>query len=139
MTADPRLIDLPRVLDERGNLSFAEEGAQIPFEVRRVYWIYDVPGGQERGSHAFRETAEVVIALSGSFEVVLHDGVTEQVFALRRSYVGLIVPPMWWRSLRDFSTNSVALILASTPYDDTDYIRDFAEFVRLRAAGAGRP
>lgn len=125
---EPRTLELPRILDVRGNLSFLQEGDQIPFAVRRVYWIYDVPGGEIRGSHAFKRTEEVIIALSGSFEVALSDGRVEKIFPLKRSYMGLYVPQMLWRTLRDFSTNSVALILASTPYDETDYIRDFEEF-----------
>ena len=129
--AEPHLLELPRVFDHRGNLSFLQTPDQIPFEVRRAYWIYDVPGGEMRGSHAFRETAEVVIALSGSFEVALHDGSEEHVFSLNRSYVGVYVPRMLWRTLRNFSTNSLAFILASTDYDENDYIRDFAEFRRL--------
>ncbi|WP_149112890.1 sugar 3,4-ketoisomerase [Limnoglobus roseus] len=128
----PRSLELPRILDARGNLSFLQEGNQVPFAVRRVYWIYDVPGGEVRGSHAFRNTEEIVLALSGSFEVVLHDGEAERVYPLKRSYVGLYVPQMLWRTLRDFSTNSVALILASTPYDENDYVRDFDEFHQLR-------
>ena len=123
-----RLLELPRILDERGNLSFLQENDQIPFQVQRVYWIYDVPGGEIRGSHAFRETEEVIIALSGSFDVVLHDGDNERAFSLNRSYTALYVPQMLWRTLRNFSTNSLALILASTEYDETDYIRDFDEF-----------
>lgn len=127
----PRLIDLPRVLDERGNLSFAQDDDHIPFRTRRVYWIYDVPGGEIRGSHAFRRTEELVIALSGSFDVVLHDGTNESIYPLNRSYIGLHVPRMLWRTLRNFSTNSVALIVASTEYDEADYIRDFDEFRTL--------
>ena len=126
-----RLLELPRILDRRGNLSFLEEDAQIPFEVRRVYWIYDVPGGELRGSHAFRKTDEIIIALSGSFDVVLHDGTAERTWSLNRSYVGLYVPKMLWRTLQNFSTNSVALILSSTNYYEDDYIRDFDEFSRL--------
>lgn len=126
-----RLLELPRILDHRGNLSFLERNNQIPFEVRRVYWIYDVPGGEIRGSHAFRNTDEIVIALSGSFDVALDDGCNENVFSLKRSYVGVYVPRMLWRTLRNFSTNSLAFILASTDYDENDYIRDFAEFRRL--------
>lgn len=124
----PHLIELPQFLDDRGNLSALQEGDQIPFQSRRIYWIYDVPGGQIRGSHGFRNTQEIVIALSGSFDVVLHDGHTESIFPLNRSYTALYVPQLVWRTLRNFSTNSVALILASTEYDETDYIRDFDEF-----------
>lgn len=131
-----RLFDLPRILDERGNLSFLQEKDQVPFDIRRVYWIYDVPGGEERGSHAFRLTDEIVIALSGSFDVVLHDGQTEFTHSLNRSYNALHVPRMHWRTLRNFSTNSLALILASTEYDATDYLRDFDEFRRVRSLAA---
>ena len=130
-SAIPRLIDLPKIPDPRGNLSFLQSPEQIPFQIRRVYWIYDVPGGEMRGSHAFRETEEIIVALSGSFEVALHDADTERTWTLNRSYVGLYVPQLLWRSLRNFSTNSLALILASTDYDEDDYIRDFEEFRRL--------
>ena len=128
-----RTLDLPRILDERGNLSYLQESDQIPFPVRRVYWIYDVPGGEIRGSHAFRETEEVIVALSGSFDVVLQDGRTEEVYSLSRSFQGLYVPRMLWRTLRNFSTNSVALILASTEYNEADYVRDFDQFREQRA------
>jgi hypothetical protein len=127
----PKLISLPKVPDPRGNLSFAQVEDQLPFDVCRVYWIYDVPGGELRGSHAFRETEEIIIALSGSFEVVLHDGAQERSWSLNRSYVGLYVPRMIWRTLRNFSTNSVALNVASTYYNEDDYIRDFETFRRL--------
>lgn len=125
-----KLIELPRILDDRGNLSFLQHNEQIPFVVRRAYWIYDVPGGELRGSHAFRKTQEIIIALSGSFDVVLHDGADEQAFSLNRSYVGLYVPQLLWRTLKNFSTNSLALILASTDYDEADYIRQFEEYRR---------
>lgn len=127
----PQLIDLPRFFDPRGNLSFIEEDTHLPFKIRRVYWIYDVPGGEHRGSHAFRETEELIIALSGSFDVVLHDGEQEHRFSLNRSYYGVYVPRMMWRMLEDFSTNSLALIIASTDYSETDYIHDFNEFKNL--------
>ena len=132
MSVGPRLITIPKIDDARGNLSFLQQPETIPFEICRVYWISDVPGGESRGSHAFRETDEVVIALSGSFDVVLHDGNAELTKSLNRSYTGFYVPKMLWRTLRNFSTNSVALVLASTNYDETDYIRDFDEFCRLR-------
>jgi len=128
---EPRLINLPTFLDPRGNLSFIEEDTHLPFKIRRVYWIYDVPGGEHRGGHAFRETEELIVALSGSFDVVLHDGQTEHRFSLNRSYYGVYVPKMMWRMLENFSTNSLALIIASTDYDETDYIRDFVEFKTL--------
>jgi oxalate decarboxylase/phosphoglucose isomerase-like protein (cupin superfamily) len=126
------LIELPRFLDERGNLSFIEEDIHLPFRVQRVYWIYDVPGGEKRGGHAFRDTAELIVALSGSFDVVLHDGEKEQRFHLNRSYYGVLVPKMYWRMLENFSTNSLALITASTKYAEEDYIRSFDEFHRLK-------
>ena len=113
---DVRLIELPKFLDARGNLSFAEEGSQIPFPIRRTYWIYDVPGGEERGAHAFRKNQEVVIALSGAFDVVVDDGTAQKTFSLKRSYYALYIPSGLWRSLDNFSTNSVALIVASTLY-----------------------
>lgn len=128
---DPVLIDLPKFLDLRGNLSFIEEDTHLPFKIRRVYWIYDVPGGERRGGHAFRETEELIMALSGSFDVVLNDGEKEFRFPLNRSYYGLFIPKMMWRMLENFSTNSLALIIASTDYSDTDYIRDFNEFTSL--------
>jgi hypothetical protein len=126
-----RMIDLPKIEDPRGNLSFIEEFKHVPFEIKRVYWIYDVPGGEFRGSHAFKNTHEFIIALSGSFDIVLHDGKTELKFPLNRSYFGLYVPNMIWRKIENFSTNSLALIVASTEYKETDYIRDFAEFLSL--------
>jgi len=129
---DPVLIDLPKFLDLRGNLSFIEEDTHLPFKIRRVYWIYDVPGGEHRGGHAFRETEEMIVALSGSFDVVLHDGHKEYRFSLNRSYYGVFVPKMMWRMLENFSTNSLALIIASTDYDEKDYIREFEEFKKLK-------
>jgi hypothetical protein len=126
-----KLINLPKILDDRGNLSFLEEGNHIPFKIRRIYWIYDVPGGEFRGSHAFRKTEEMIIALSGSFDVLLHDGDEERRFHLNRSYYGVYVPNMIWRKLENFSTNSLALILSSTPFEQGDYIRDFDEFIRM--------
>jgi len=126
-----KLINLPKILDERGNLSFIEEGTHLPFKIRRTYWIYDVPGGEMRGAHAFKETEELIVALSGSFDVILHDGATERRFSLNRSYYGLYVPKMIWRRLENFSTNSLALILSSTRYNKDDYIRDFNQFISL--------
>lgn len=126
-----QLIHLPKIEDARGNLSFIEEENHIPFRIQRVYWIYDVPGGEIRGSHAFRKTQEFILALSGSFDVVLHDGKNECKFSLNRSYFGVYVPQMIWRKLENFSTNSLALIMASTYYDEKDYIRDFERFKLL--------
>ena len=126
------LIKFPCVPDKRGSLSFIEDNKHIPFKIKRVYWIYDVPGGATRGSHAFYTNEECIIALSGSFEVVLHNGVKETSFTLNRSYHGILVPKLTWRKIENFSTNSLALILASTTYMAEDYIRDFHEFLTLR-------
>jgi hypothetical protein len=125
------IINFPKIEDYRGNLSFIEEGNHIPFEIRRVYWIYDVPGGEFRGSHAFRETEEMIVALSGSFDIVLTDGIYEHRYSLNRSYYGIYLPKMIWRKLENFSTNSLALIVASTDYSEADYIRDYDEFLKL--------
>jgi oxalate decarboxylase/phosphoglucose isomerase-like protein (cupin superfamily) len=122
------LIALPKYLDDRGNLSFLEENRHIPFKIRRAYWIYDVPGGEIRGAHAFRAAREFIIALSGSFDVILHDGKAESRFTLNRSFYGLYVPKMTWRTLENFSTNALCLVLSSTPFDESDYIRDFHVF-----------
>ena len=125
---EARIIHLPKIVDNRGNLSFIEESHHIPFKIERTLWIYDVPGGENRGGHAFRETEEFIVALSGSFDVVLNDGEKEQFFQLNRSYYGLYVPKRMWREMRNFSTNSLALVMASTPYDADDYIRDYEQF-----------
>jgi oxalate decarboxylase/phosphoglucose isomerase-like protein (cupin superfamily) len=127
----PAIINLPKFLDPRGNLSFIEEDSHIPFKVKRVYWIYDVPGGEYRGAHAFKKTEELIVALSGSFDVVLHDGKTEHRYHLNRSYYGLYIPKLHWRMLENFSTNSLALIIASTDFDGKDYVRDFNDFLNL--------
>lgn len=124
-----KIINLPKIIDNRGNLSFAEELNHIPFKIERVYWIYDVPGGEIRGGHAYKENQEFIIALSGSFDVVLDDGKEKQIFSLNRSYYGLYVPKGMWRQMQNFSTNSLALILASTTYDENDYIYDYDEFL----------
>lgn len=126
-TQIPQMISLPKILDDRGNLSFIESENHIPFKIRRSYWIYDVPGGQLRGSHAFKKQHELIVALSGSFDVVLHNGKEETRYSLRRSYYGLYVPPMHYRTLDNFSTNSVALVLSSETYDPNDYIWDLEE------------
>ena len=126
----PIIINLPKILDERGNLSFVEELKHIPFKIERTYWIYDVPGGEKRGGHAYKNNKEFIIALSGSFDVVLDDGKKKQVFSLNRSYYGLYVPQGLWREMNNFSTNSLALVLASTPYDTNDYIYDYEAFKR---------
>ena len=126
-TQIPQMISLPKILDDRGNLSFIESENHIPFKIRRSYCIYDVPGGQLRGSHAFKKQHELIVALSGSFDVVLHNGKEETRYSLRRSYYGLYVPPMHYRTLDNFSTNSVALVLSSETYDPDDYIWDLEE------------
>ena len=117
---------MPKIFDKRGNLSFIEGRNHLPFEIRRTYWIYDVPGGEVRGGHAYRENEEFVVALSGSFDVVLHNGVQQRRFSLNRSYY---IPKMTWRTLENFSTNALALVLSSTVYDPEDYIRTFDEFI----------
>jgi hypothetical protein len=127
----PALIDLPKFLDLRGNLSFVEEETHIPFKIKRVYWIYDVPGGEHRGGHAFKQTDELIIALSGSFDLNLHDGTTEYKYSLNRSYYGVVVPRMIWRMIDNFSTNSLAMIIASTDFSESDYIRNFEEFRKM--------
>lgn len=125
----PHIIQLPKVQDARGNLSFIEEENHIPFPIKRAFWIYDVPGGEERGGHAYRKNEEFIVALSGSFDVVLDDGKGNvQSFHLNRSYYGLYVPNMIWRQMTNFSTNSLAMVLASQPYDAEDYIRDYEQF-----------
>jgi dTDP-4-dehydrorhamnose 3,5-epimerase-like enzyme len=125
---ESKIINLPKILDTRGNLSFVEENKHIPFKIERTYWIYDVPGGEKRGGHAYKNNQEFIIALSGSFDVVLDDGKEQQVFSLNRSYYGLYVPQGLWREMNNFSTNSLALVLASTPYDPQDYIYDYKTF-----------
>lgn len=128
----PQIIQLPKKTDPRGNLSVIEEFKEIPFKIERTYWIYDVPGGEARGGHAYRENEEFIVALSGSFDVVLDNGNEKQVFHLNRSYYGLYVPKGIWREMENFSTNSLALILASTRFDSNDYIRDYEEFKLIR-------
>lgn len=124
------IIELPRIVDSRGNLSFAENQTQLPFEIKRSYWIYDVPGGTERGGHAYRENTEFVIALSGSFDVLLDNGTSVEHISLNRSYYGLLIPKLIWRTMVNFSTNSLALVLSSTEYNPNDYIRDYQEFLK---------
>lgn len=124
-----RIINLPKILDERGNLSFFQNEDHLPFLIQRVYWIYDVPGGEVRGGHAYREMQEFIIALSGSFDVVLFDGKEEKKFTLNRSYYGLYVPKMVWRSMENFSTNALAFVASDSFYDEQDYIRDKNTFI----------
>jgi hypothetical protein len=127
-----RIIELPKITDPRGNLSIIEECRQIPFDIKRVYWLYDIPGGTERGGRALRHTDEFIVALSGSFDVVLHDGVKETRYHMARGYYALYVPPMTWRKIDNFSTNSVVYVLSSELYDPADYIEDFDEYLQLK-------
>lgn len=128
MNHEPKIINLTKILDERGNLSLAEELKDIPFKIRRTYWIYDVPGGEVRGGHAYKKNQEFIICLSGSFDVAIDNGVEIKSFSLNRSYYGLYVPQGLWRQMLNFSTNSLALILASTDFDESDYIFDYELF-----------
>lgn len=125
-----RLIDLPRILDPRGNLTFIEAGNHVPFDIQRVYYLYDVPGGAERGGHGHRKLHQLMIAMSGSFDVQLDDGRTKFKYHLNRSYYGLYIPPMMWRDIDNFSSGSVCMVLASEHYDEADYYRDYADFLR---------
>lgn len=129
---EPKIINLPKFLDTRGNLSFIEEEKHIPFKIARSYWIYDVPGGEIRGGHAYKENQEFIVALSGSFDVILDNGEEKQIFHLNRSYYGLYIPKGWWRSMENFSTNSLALVVASTMYNKEDYIYDYEEFKKMK-------
>ncbi len=130
-----RIIELPRYLDTRGNLSVIEEKKEIPFKIERIYWIYDVPGGEARGGHAYKENQEFIVALSGSFDVILDDGKEKKTYTLNRSYYGLYVPKGIWREMDNFSTNSLAMILSSTDYDSDDYVRDYDEYLKLKRNG----
>ena len=132
MSEISRIIELPKVEDPRGNLSFIEEHKHIPFKIERSYWIYDVPGGQTRGGHAFKEQQEFIVALSGSFDVVVDDGISKEIYSLNRSYYGLFIPAGLWRQMQNFSTNSLAMVLSSTSYNENDYIRDYNEFLKRR-------
>jgi dTDP-4-dehydrorhamnose 3,5-epimerase-like enzyme len=122
------IINLPKILDPRGNLTFIEMNNHVPFDIKRTFWTYDVPGGQSRGGHAYKEAKEFIVALSGSFDVVLNDGKEEKVYSLNRSYYGLYVPQMIWKHLENFSTNSLCLTLSSTIYNQDDYLRDIDQF-----------
>ena len=129
---EAKIISLPKIEHERGNLSFIEEEKHIPFKIERTYWIYDVPGGQVRGGHAFKVQQELIVALSGSFDVLVDDGKIKQTFFLNRSYFGLYIPAGLWRQMQNFSTNSLALVLSSTSFSEEDYIRDYQEFLSFR-------
>lgn len=130
-----RIIELPRFLDSRGNLSFVEQLNHIPFVIKRTYWIYDVPGGEDRGGHAFKENQEFIVALSGAFDVIVDDGQQKKIFTLNRSYYGLYVPAGTWREMTNFSTNSFALEFGSILFDKSDYIRDYNQFLELKKDG----
>lgn len=129
---EAKIINLPKFLDSRGNLSFVEEFKHIPFKIERAYWIYDVPGGEERGGHAYKENQEFIVALSGSFDITLDDAKGKRTFSLNRSYYGLYVPKGIWREMDNFSTNSLALVLSSTRYNEADYIYDYEQFKSFR-------
>lgn len=132
---DVKIIQLPKFLDARGNLSFVEQSNHIPFEIKRTYWIYDVPGGEERGGHAYRANDEFIVALSGAFDVVVDDGQKKKTITLNRSYYGLYVPRGLWREMQNFSTNSFALEFGSTHYDKADYIRNYDEYIKMKHDG----
>lgn len=129
MKDSAQIIELPKILDRRGNLSVIEEFKNIPFKISRTYWIYDVPGGEIRGGHAYKENEEFIVALSGSFDVIIDNGIERKIYPLNRSYYGLYVPKGLWRSMENFSTNSLALVLASTPYTPDDYIYNYQDFL----------
>lgn len=133
---DCHLVDLPRIEDPRGNLTFIEGTRHIPFDIKRVYYLYDVPGGAERGAHGHRELHQLVVAMSGSFDIILDDGREKRTYHMNRSYFGLYIGPMIWRELTNFSSGAVCMVLASQVYDEKDYYRDYAEF--LRDAQGGR-
>jgi WxcM-like, C-terminal len=127
-----KIIDLPKISDPRGNLTYIEGGRHVPFEIKRVYYLYDVPGGAERGGHAHKGLHQLIIAMSGSFDVILKDGKQQKRFHLNRSYCGMYVCPMIWRELDNFSSGSVCMVLASNLYDEADYYRNYEEFVRVQ-------
>ena len=134
-TNDCKIIDLPKFLDVRGNLSFVEQNNHIPFEIKRTYWLYDVPGGEARGGHAYINNEEFIIALSGSFDVVVDDGIEKRIFQMNRSYYGLYIPKGMWREINNFSSNSFALEFGSNEYDENDYIRDYDTFLKMKQDG----
>lgn len=130
--SDVKIINLPRIEDPRGNLSFIEENEHTPFKIERTYWIYDVPGGQSRGGHAFKKQKELIVALSGSFDVIVDDGKKQKTYSLNRSYYGLYLPAGLWRHMDNFSTNSLAVVLSSTKFSEDDYIRDYQDFLQKK-------
>lgn len=127
--SDCHRIDLPKITDQRGNLTFVEGGQHIPFDIKRVYYLYDVPGGSDRGAHAHKNLHQFVVCMSGSFDLVLNDGTHERRFHLNRSYYGIYVCPMMWRYLDNFSSGAVCMVMASEVYDEDDYIRDWSEYL----------
>lgn len=131
---DCRIIELPKIADPRGNLTFVEQQRHVPFDISRVYYLYDVPGGESRAGHAHKTNHAFIISASGSFEVIVRDGWQEKRFFLSRSYYGLYLPPMIWRELDNFSSGSVSLVLASHPYDEGDYFRDYREYLQAVSA-----
>ena len=131
----PRIIQIPKISDARGNLSFIEQLNHIPFEIKRTYWIYDVPGGESRGGHAFRQNQEFIVSLAGAFDVIVDDGKEKKVFNLNRSYYGLYIPAGLWREMVGFSTNSLALEFGSIHYDRNDYVEDYNLFLKLKENG----
>lgn len=133
---DIKIIELPKFADPRGNLSFVEQLNHIPFEIKRTYWIYDVPGGESRGGHAFKQNQEFIVALSGAFDVIVDDGINKKVITLNRSYYGLYIPAGLWRTMENFSTNSLALEFGSTHYNQEDYIREYDEFLKWQRSFA---
>ncbi len=136
---DCKILSLPKISDPRGNLSIIEQIKQVPFEIKRVHWVYDVPGGYDRGGHAYKETEEFIVALSGSFDVVIDDGRVKTTYQLNRSYFGLYVPKGMWRTMTNFSTNSLALVLSSTEYDENDYVSDYKEYKTWRSDSSKIP
>jgi len=127
-----KLLDIPKILDKRGNLSYVEGTNHIPFIIERCHWIYDVPGGEKRGGHAYLNNQEFIVALSGSFDVIVNDGNEDKTYHLNRPYFGLYIPAMYWRQMENFSTNSLALVISSIPYDANDYIRELSEFKKMK-------
>jgi len=133
--SDCKIVKLPVIPDERGNLSFVEECNHIPFKIKRTYWLYDVPGGESRAGYALRDTDDFIIAMSGSFDVLLNDGDEEKIIQLNRSYYGLLIPRGIWHEFRNFSTNSLALVLSSSRYDKDQYIRPLGDFTKIKSDG----
>jgi hypothetical protein len=137
--SDARFVDLPKIADPRGNLTFVEGGRHAPFDIKRIYYLYDVPAGEARGAHGHRELKQLMVAVSGSFDVTLDDGAEKKLFHLNRPYVGLLIPPMTWRDLNNFSSGSVCMVLASEVYSEEDYFRTYSEFLSaVRAQGVAR-